>query len=246
MAEYVKVGPWVNGGAPALSAANLDTLETQYELIKSEDLTFAGIKSFSGTVLVAQDIQHIGDTNTKIEFTPDAISLETGGTSRVDLSNTGLRIGGAGSRVTGILDEDAMGSDSAVKLATQQSIKAYVDASFKSKLGNSSYNGAGGNQAIAGVGFQPKAVIIFASASTYNEAWSVGFGDENLAEYNLHQSGAATSTLLGANIVECYNAPGNLGWDAVLLSLDADGFTLTWTKNGLPAGTCVYTYLCLK
>ena len=30
--------------------------------------------------------------------------------------------------VTGTLDEDAMGSDSAVKLATQQSIKAYVDA----------------------------------------------------------------------------------------------------------------------
>lgn len=31
----------------------------------------------------------------------------------------------------GILDEDAMGSDSAVALATQQSIKAYVDASVK-------------------------------------------------------------------------------------------------------------------
>jgi len=29
---YVKVGPWVNGGAPPISAANLDTIETQYEL----------------------------------------------------------------------------------------------------------------------------------------------------------------------------------------------------------------------
>ncbi len=28
---YVKVGPWVNGGAPALSATNLDTIETQYD-----------------------------------------------------------------------------------------------------------------------------------------------------------------------------------------------------------------------
>ncbi len=28
---YSKVGPWSNGGAPALSEANLDTMETQYE-----------------------------------------------------------------------------------------------------------------------------------------------------------------------------------------------------------------------
>ena len=33
-----------------------------------------------------------------------------------------------GATVTGILDEDAMGSDSATQLATQQSIKAYVDS----------------------------------------------------------------------------------------------------------------------
>ena len=32
---YPKVGPWVNGGAPALSAANLDRIETQYELIEA-------------------------------------------------------------------------------------------------------------------------------------------------------------------------------------------------------------------
>jgi len=36
--------------------------------------------------------------------------------------------GTAGATVTNILDEDAMGSDSATALATQQSIKAYVDA----------------------------------------------------------------------------------------------------------------------
>ena len=28
---YVKVGPWVNGGAPPISAANLDHVETQYD-----------------------------------------------------------------------------------------------------------------------------------------------------------------------------------------------------------------------
>jgi len=39
-----------------------------------------------------------------------------------------LNINGDGATVTGIKDEDNMASDSAVKLATQQSIKAYVDS----------------------------------------------------------------------------------------------------------------------
>ena len=53
--------------------------------------------------------------------------------------NEGLNVSGAtslstslalatGATVTGILDEDAMGTNSATQLATQQSIKAYVDA----------------------------------------------------------------------------------------------------------------------
>jgi hypothetical protein len=46
---------------------------------------------------------------------------------RQDISNSGVRLGGANSRVTTILDEDNMASDSATALATQQSIKAYVD-----------------------------------------------------------------------------------------------------------------------
>ncbi len=42
-------------------------------------------------------------------------------------ANTSLNIAGDGATVTGIKDEDDMASDSATKLATQQSIKAYVD-----------------------------------------------------------------------------------------------------------------------
>jgi hypothetical protein len=43
------------------------------------------------------------------------------------VANTSLNIAGDGATVTGIKDEDNMASNSAVKLATQQSIKAYVD-----------------------------------------------------------------------------------------------------------------------
>jgi len=53
--------------------------------------------------------------------TPAAIT----GTTVV--ANTSVSIAGDGATVTGIKDEDDMASDSAVKLATQQSIKKYVD-----------------------------------------------------------------------------------------------------------------------
>ena len=65
-----------------------------------------------------------------------AENIQTTGTHNVSGATT---IGGAatlstsltlasGATVTAILDEDAMGSDSATALATQQSIKAYIDA----------------------------------------------------------------------------------------------------------------------
>ena len=50
-------------------------------------------------------------------------------TATVLVANTSVNIAGDGATVTGIKDEDDMSSNSNVKLATQQSIKAYVDAS---------------------------------------------------------------------------------------------------------------------
>lgn len=50
-------------------------------------------------------------------------------TGTVVVANTSVNIAGDGATVTGIKDEDNMSSNSPVKLATQQSIKAYVDAS---------------------------------------------------------------------------------------------------------------------
>ena len=54
------------------------------------------------------------------------LEINANGTGTVVLEN--LKVGTSGSTVTGILDEDDLSSDSATKLATQQSIKAYVDA----------------------------------------------------------------------------------------------------------------------
>ena len=69
-----------------------------------------------------------------IDIPNGSIDLQTASTSRLDISDTGVRLGGANARVTTILDEDTMTSDSATALATQQSIKAYVDANAGGKL----------------------------------------------------------------------------------------------------------------
>ena len=77
---------------------------------------------------VAGDIIHLADEDNKIVFGTDTQDYQTGGSSRLDISDSGVRLGGANSRVTTILDEDNMASDSDTSLATQQSIKAYVDS----------------------------------------------------------------------------------------------------------------------
>jgi hypothetical protein len=96
---------------------------------------------FSGTMNIAGGIYHIGDTNTYFGFDEgnDTFRVVTGGGERLGINNSGVRIGG-GARVTTILDEDNMASDSNTALATQQSIKAYyVDNSI---TGSTSFRGA--------------------------------------------------------------------------------------------------------
>lgn len=87
----------------------------------------AGVSLLSANVLsAANSLIHTDDSDTKLAFTTDAIDIQTGGSSRIDLSNSGVRLGGANARVTTILDEDDMASDSATALVTQQSLVSYV------------------------------------------------------------------------------------------------------------------------
>jgi len=79
------------------------------------------------TIAIATDITHTGDADNKITFGADTQSYETGGTSRLDISDSGVRMGAANARVTTVLDEGDLVSDSSTALATQASIKTYVD-----------------------------------------------------------------------------------------------------------------------
>lgn len=125
------------GNIDIVGSLDVDNININGNTISSTDVNGNVIINPNGTgsidlssdiVLIGQAIQHSGDTNNQIIFGADTQDFQTGGASRLDISDTGVRMGGANSRVTTILDEDNMVSDSPTALATQQSIKAYVDA----------------------------------------------------------------------------------------------------------------------
>ena len=80
----------------------------------------------------------IEDNTIKTARSNEPLELAPAGTGPVHVQ-TSLQLA-TGTTVTGILDEDAMGSDSAVKLATQQSIRAYVDGKSHTALSGSTNN----------------------------------------------------------------------------------------------------------
>ena len=77
------------------------------------------------TMHVGWDFHNGADT---IHFLDTAFNVTHSGTETIDVTSSGLRLGEANARVTTILDEDDMGSDSATSLVTQQSVKAFVES----------------------------------------------------------------------------------------------------------------------
>jgi len=110
-------------------------------IAKDGQTTLTGNLAFSGnniqqvgTLTIVTDIQHYNDTNNKVTFGTDTQDFTTGGSSRLDISDSGVRLGGANARVTTVLDEDTMSSDSATALITQQSAKAYTDTTVNTNI----------------------------------------------------------------------------------------------------------------
>lgn len=106
---------------------------------------------------------------------------------------------------------------------------------------------ASGNVAYTGVGFKPKAIIFIAGDPTTaaNNA-SVGFDDgatpASLANLNVVGAGQFFTPAFSVYLLQA----GSTLQTAVVLSFDADGFTLTWTKTGSPTGTMTVRYLALR
>lgn len=114
-----------------------------------------------------------------------------------------------------------------------------VPAGLKNVRVGSFYRLASGDQAVTGVGFKPKAVIFFAASSGgANQILSVGFtdGTNNMCKALIGDSVEVMN--LGTDCIYV-RVNGSNVISAYVASMDADGFTLTWSLLG-----AVTAYVC--
>lgn len=110
---------------------------------------------------------------------------------------------------------------------------------------------ASGTQAVTGVGFTPRAIILIAGFASSIASGGAGKGSVGLDDLTTHGGlistsaiGAGNMAVLGASIGYVESA-ANYN-TAVVSSLDADGFTLTWTKTGSPTDLITFYALCFR
>jgi len=152
--------------------------------------------------------------------------------------------------VTGISTSGTLAGDSNSNLVTEKAVKTYVDAQASSAQFKVGYftrdlSVAAGTQSVTGVGFQPKAVIFFASPNTDGLVSSAGVddGSSHGSKYTKDNSGIKFNHNEGYSL---YLRTGSGTYQVgYISSMDADGFTITWVKAGSPTGTYYIQYLAM-
>ncbi len=129
--------------------------------------------------------------------------------------------------------------------ATQAMVILQTTARFKVGSFTRDVTTASGNQAITGVGFVPKAIIILATINA-TAAMSVGFSDGTTHECLRDLVGLGANTYGPATNLINLLVDGSNFTTADLSSFDSDGFTIAWTKTGSPTGTATLYYLALR
>lgn len=108
---------------------------------------------------------------------------------------------------------------------------------------------AGGTQAITGVGFTPTAIYAFGGLNGV-PAITEGFADSAktvVGQWWWNDTLNAITYETGAYLLKLTDGSNTTVFQTcVVTSYDADGATLTWTKNGSPSGTANVKLLFLK
>jgi len=106
---------------------------------------------------------------------------------------------------------------------------------------------ASGTQAVTGVGFTPRAVIIIATATAEASLKSFGFSTvtADMCAYGNRSAGAdfMAASLTASIFIQTSTVADN--YSGQLSAFGADGFTITWTKGGSITGTMTGIYLAI-
>jgi hypothetical protein len=102
---------------------------------------------------------------------------------------------------------------------------------------------ASGNQSVIGIGFKPSAVIFVCAQTTpanSNAYTSIGFDN------------GTTAYMMGGSFVGQTVQTYSIGFNSTtsyvgkILTMDADGFTISWTKGSTPTGVLSMVYMALR
>ena len=176
----------------------------------------------SGTGSIILNDLTIADNSISTNRSNDDLFINASGSGTVTLEN--LQVGTSGATVTTILDEDAMGSDSATSLATQQSIKAYVDtqdanvASDTLTFTNKTFDVEGTGNSISNID-----VADFKAAAIITESEGIGSNDNDTT---LPTSAAVKDYVDTQITAEDLDFQADSGG---ALSIDLDSETMTFT-----------------
>ena len=259
------VDPGVTDTLAEVLVAGNTTGGTNIELTTTDKVQFRDTAIYINSSVDGQ-LDIVADTEVQIAAT----TIDVNGTLAFDsLKGTGA------TTVTNILDEDNMGSDSATALATQQSIKAYVDSqvgtvdTLAEILANG--NTTGGTDIAVGTGdditFADSSKAIFGAGSDleiYHDGLNSYIKDAGTGNLNIQTNGVGVviEHTDGTNLA-VFNAgdgtaslyhSGNLKLATTATGIDvtgtvtADGLTVQ-TTNGLNAlleSSNSYQYLQFK
>ena len=207
----------VNDRSMSIKSPTSDSTSAPFRFTTANTFSFeldaTDVLNVNNTSLdVHTEIRHIDDVLNTITFGSDTQTYKTSNVSRLDLSDSGVRMGAANARVTTILDQDNMSSNSATALTTQQSQKAYIDAV------SASFDG-------------------ITATGTWSPALTFGGGSNNLTydsqEGTWHRSG----NILVAKIKIILTNQGNSAGVAEISLPTVSGYTLT--QDAL---NCTITY----
>lgn len=104
---------------------------------------------------------------------------------------------------------------------------------------------ASGDVSYTGYGFKPTALVIFGvtAAGGGIGAWGIYGGEVDLSIYTQGDD----TNFHGSSVLIEFRETATKVQDAVVKSEDVDGFTLTWTKAGVPAAdTAILKVLALR
>jgi len=140
--------------------------------------------------------------------------------------------------------EDALGAANLKRFMNAGATAPEWASGLKVMTSTRNLTAATGDVSYTGIGFKPGALIAIGYVPTGTIGISVGFSVGAAGYSVLTRAATAAYSGSASNLLQAFDGTNqHLG---AVKSLDADGFTLTWTKNSSPTGEMTFLVLALR